>query len=255
MKKGKVYLVGAGPGDPDLLSIKALKILKKADVVVYDRLVMKPILELIPEKVKKIYVGKRSGKHVVSQDKISETLVDEAQQGKIVVRLKGGDPFLFARGGEEAQKLRKASVQFEVVPGITSALAVPTYAGIPVTHRKYASSVVIVTGHEDPTKLESRVKWTKLATSVDTIVVLMGVEKLEGIVKSLVDGGRDPATSVAIIENGTTNNQRVVTGTLNDVVQKAREKCVKPPAIIVIGDVVKLREELSWLKRGDDFVT
>jgi len=255
MKKGKVYLVGSGPGDPDLLSIKALRMLKKADVVVYDRLVTRPILKLIPKKAKKIYVGKRSGKHITSQDKINETLVDEAQQGKVVVRLKGGDPFLFARGGEEAQKLRKAGVQFEVVPGITSALAVPTYAGIPLTHRNYASSVVIVTGHEDSTKLESRVKWEKLATSVDTIVVLMGVEKLEDIVKSLLNGGRDPATSVAIIENGTTNNQRTVTGTLNDIVQKAGEKCVKPPAIIVIGDVVKLRDELSWLKRGESLVT
>ncbi|RLI47024.1 uroporphyrinogen-III C-methyltransferase [Candidatus Bathyarchaeota archaeon] len=250
MKKGRVYLVGAGPGDPDLLSIKALRILQKADVVVYDNLVTKPILELIPEKVKKIYVGKRPRKHKVSQDKINEILVSETQQGKVVVRLKGGDPFLFARGGEEAQKLRKAGIQFEVVPGITSALAVPAYAGIPVTHRNYASSVAIVTGHEDPTKLKSRVKWEKLATSVDTIVVLMGVEKLEGIVKSLLDGGRDPLTNVAIIENGTTNNQRIITGTLNDIVQKAREKRVTPPAVIVIGDVVKMRKELSWLKRG-----
>ncbi|NIW13146.1 MAG: uroporphyrinogen-III C-methyltransferase [Candidatus Thorarchaeota archaeon] len=249
MKKGKVYLVGAGPGDPDLLSVKALRILKKADVVVYDRLVMKPILKLIPKKIKKIYVGKRPGKHAISQDKISETLVDEAKRGKVVIRLKGGDPFLFARGGEEAQKLRKAGVQFEVVPGITSALAVPAYVGIPVTHRDYASSVVIVTGHEDPTKMESRVKWGKLATSVDTIVVLMGVGKLRSIVQSLLSGGRDPATSVAIIESGTTSDQRTTTGTLNNIVQKAREKGVKPPAIIVIGDVVKLQEELSWFKR------
>ncbi len=194
-------------------------------------------------------MGKRLGKHTKSQDKINETLVGEAQQGKVVVRLKGGDPFLFARGGEEAQELRKAGVQFEVVPGITSALAVPVYAGIPVTHRDYASSVVIVTGHEDPTKMESRVKWKKLATSVDTIVVLMGIEKLESIVKSLLNGGRDSATGVAIIEKGTTSDQRTVTGTLNDIVQKAREKNVKPPAIIVIGDVVKLREELSWLQK------
>jgi len=249
MKKGKVYLVGAGPGDRDLLSIKALRILKKADVVVYDRLVTRPILKLIPKKAKKIYVGKRLGKHTKSQDKINETLVGEAQQGKVVVRLKGGDPFLFARGGEEAQELRKAGVQFEVVPGITSALAVPVYAGIPVTHRDYASSVVIVTGHEDPTKMESRVKWKKLATSVDTIVVLMGIEKLESIVKCLLDGGRDAATSVAIIESGTTSDQRTTIGTLNGIVQKARERGVKPPAIIVIGDVVKLREELSWFKR------
>lgn len=249
MEKGKVYLVGAGPGDPDLLSIKALKILKKADVVVYDRLVTRPILKLIPKKVKKIYVGKRPRRHITSQDKICEILVGEAQEGKVVVRLKGGDPFLFARGGEEAQELRRAGVQFEVVPGITSALAVPAYAGIPVSHRDYASSVVIVTGHEDPTKMESRVKWGKLATSVDTIVVLMGVERLESIVKSLLNGGRDPATSVAIIESGTTSDQRTTTGTINNIVQKARERGVKPPAITVIGDVVKLQEELSWFER------
>jgi uroporphyrinogen III methyltransferase/synthase len=177
MKKGKVYLVGAGPGDPGLLSIKAMKILEKANVVIYDRLITRAILRLIPKKAEKIYVGKRSGKHTISQDKINEILIREARKGKVVVRLKGGDPFLFGRGGEEVQELRKSGIQFEVVPGITSALAAPAYAGIPLTHRKYASSLAIVTGHEDPTKPESSVKWEKLARSVDTIVVLMGYEK------------------------------------------------------------------------------
>jgi uroporphyrin-III C-methyltransferase len=245
MKKGKVYLVGAGPGDPELLSIKALKILEKADVVIYDRLITRAILRLFPEKAEKIYVGKRCGKHSINQDKINEILIEEARKGKVVVRLKGGDPFLFGRGGEEAQELLKASIQFEVVPGITSALAVPAYAGIPLTHRKYASSLAIVTGHEDPTKPQARVKWEKLATSVDTVVVLMGIKNLESIVKHFLNGGRDPETSIAIIEHGTTTKQRTTIGTLSNISQKASEMKVKPPAIIVIGDVVKLRKELS----------
>ena len=246
MKKGKVYLAGAGPGDPDLLTIKTLKILKKANVVVYDRLVTKSILSLIPEKVKKIYVGKRPGERGTPQERVNEILVSEARKGKVVVRLKGGDPFLFGRGGEEAQELRKAGIEFEVVPGITSALATPTYAGIPVTHRAYSSSLAVVTGHEDPTKPESRVNWEKLATSVDTLVVLMGVKRLESIVEGLLKGGRDPATLVAIIERGTTTDQRTTTGTLSNIVQRARERKVRSPAIIVIGDVVKLHRELAW---------
>lgn len=249
MKEGKVYLVGAGPGDPGLLSIKALKILEKANVVIYDRLITKVILQLIPKKAEKIYVGKRSGKHSISQDKINEILIREARKGKVVVRLKGGDPFLFGRGGEEVQELRKSGIQFEVVPGVTSALAAPTYAGIPLTHRKYASSLAIVTGHEDSTKPENRVKWEKLSTSVDTIVVLMGIKNLENIVKRLLNGGRDPQTSIAIIERGTTTNQRTTIGTLSNIAQKASQRKVKPPAIIIIGDVVKLQKELFWFKR------
>jgi uroporphyrinogen III methyltransferase/synthase len=246
MKKGKVYLVGAGPGDPDLLSIKALKIIRKAEVIVYDRLVEKSILKLIPKTTEKIYVGKRSGRHTVPQDKIHEILVEETRKGKTVVRLKGGDPFLFGRGGEEAQELRREDIPFEVIPGITSALAAPAYAGIPITHRDYASSIAIVTGHEDPTKPESRVKWDRLATSVDTIIVLMGMEKLGAIVERLIKGGRDPKTDVAIIEWGTTKRQRTTVGTLGNIVEKTRAKKVKPPAIIVIGDVVKLQKELAW---------
>lgn len=249
MKKSKVYLVGAGPGDPGLLSIKAVKILDKANVVIYDRLVTRAILRLIPKKAEKIYVGKRSGKHTISQDKINEILIREARKGRVVVRLKGGDPFLFGRGGEEVQELRKAGIQFEVVPGVTSALAAPAYAGIPLTHRKYASSLAIVTGHEDPTKPENRVKWEKLATSVDTIIVLMGIKNLESIVKRLLNGGCDLETSIAIIEHGTTTNQRTTIGTLSNIAQKASEIKVKSPAIIVIGDVVKLQKELSWVKR------
>jgi uroporphyrinogen III methyltransferase/synthase len=248
MRAGKVYLVGAGPGDPGLLTIKAMKILENADVVIYDRLVTKDILRLIPKEAEKIYARKLPGKGHRTQDEINEIMIREACRGKIVVRLKGGDPFLFGRGGEEAQALRKAGIEFEVIPGITSALAVPAYAGIPLTHREYASSLAIVTGHEDPTKPRSRVNWEKLATSVDTIVVLMGVKTLKNIVRGLIKGGRDPETSIAIIERGTTTNQRVTIGTLRDILQKAEEKGVKAPAVIVIGDIVKLREELSWFK-------
>ena len=246
MKVGKVYLVGAGPGDPKLLTIKALEILKKADVVIYDRLVTDEILKLIPKKTEKFYVGKSAGKHTIPQDKINELLVSEACKGKIVVRLKCGDPFIFGRGGEEAEKLQQSGIPFEVVPGISSALAAPAYAGIPLTHRKYSSSVVIVTGHEDVNKPESKVKWEKIATLIDTFVILMGVEKLGSITKRLIDGGKDPKTDVTIIEWGTTKRQRVIGGTLGDIAEKAKEKGVKPPAVIVIGDVVKLGEKLAW---------
>jgi len=249
MREGKVYLVGAGPGDPGLLSVNAMKILERANVVISDRLVPKAILQLIPNGAEKIFVGKRSGKHYITQDEINEISIREARKAKVVVRLKGGDPFLFGRGGEEARALRKAGIEFEVVPGITSALAVPAYAGIPLTHREYASSVAIVTGHEDPTKPRNRVNWEKLATSVDTIVVLMGVRTLEAIVGRLIKGGREPETGIAIIERGTTTSQRVTIGTLSDIVQKAGEMGVKAPAVIVIGDVVNLQKELSWFRR------
>lgn len=249
MKRGKVYLVGAGPGDPDLISIKALKILKKADIVVYDRLIPRSILRLIPKKASKTYVGKQIGRHTFSQEEIDEILVNEASKGNIVVRLKGGDPFLFGRGGEEAQALRNAHISFKVVPGITSATAVPAYAGIPLTHREYSSSVAIVTGHEDPRKQKSQVKWEKLATAADTIVVLMGIKRIGSIVKSLIEGDADPKTSVAIIEEGTTNRQRVISGSLSNIVQKAAKRKVKPPAVIIVGNIVKLRKELSWFKK------
>jgi len=248
MKMGKVYLLGAGPGHPDLLTVRAMKTLRKADVVVYDRLVEKAILKLIPKKARKIYVGKCSGRHAIPQNKIDEILVDEARKGGTVVRLKSGDPFTFGRGGEEAQRLRKAGIPFEIVPGITSALAVPAYAGIPVTHREYASSVAIVTGHEDPTKLEDRVRWSELAASVDTIVVLMGVRSLETIAKGLIEGGRNGQTDIAIIERGTTRRQRTTIGTLSTIAERARRNKVKPPAVIVVGEVVRLGKELAWFK-------
>ena len=248
MRKGKVYLVGAGPGDEALLTMKARDILKRADVIVYDRLIARQILRGLPKRIVRIYVGKRCGSHSLpGQDAIPRILITNAERGKLVVRLKGGDPFLLGRGGEEAQQLRKAGIDFEVVPGVTSALAVPAYAGIPVTHRKFASSVAIVTGHEDPKKSQ-RVDWKKLATAVDTIVILMGIDNLQPILESLVEGGRNPESPVAIIERGTTSRQRVTVGKIRTMTAQAVERGITAPAVIVVGDVVNLQKELSWFK-------
>jgi uroporphyrin-III C-methyltransferase len=249
MVHGKVYLVGAGPGDPKLLTLRAAELLGKADIVIYDRLVGKSILKLAPKTARKIYVGKRSGKHEVPQDKINELLISCASEGKKVVRVKGGDPFLFGRGGEEAETLAEHHVDFEVVPGVTSAVATPEYAGIPLTHRDYASSVAIVTGHRagDPGR---PVNWGKLAAGVDTIVILMGMESLEAIVKKLMEGGLDPEKPVAIIERGTTKMQRSFIAKLNTIVDEAKKNDVKPPAVIVIGEVAELGRKLAWFKKA-----
>ncbi len=250
MGSGRVYLVGAGPGDPDLITVKAVKALKAADVVVYDRLASPEILDLVPKSAEKIYVGKCSGDHIVPQDQISNILVKQAKLGRKVVRLKGGDPFLFGRGGEEAEELRDAGIEFEIIPGVTSALAVPAYAGIPVTHRRYASSFAAVTGHEDPDKDESSVDWEKLATAVDTIVVMMGVGRLDKITDALIRGGRSQKTPAAAIEWGATSKQRTVIGTIGDIAAIVVSEKVESPAIIVIGEVVNLHKKLSWFE-GD----
>lgn len=247
MVRGKVFLVGAGPGDHRLLTIRAVELLRKADVVIYDRLVTKSILQLVPKRVKKIYVGKRAGRHELPQEKINKLMINTALDGKRVVRLKGGDPFLFGRGGEEAEALSDNDIDFEVVPGVTSALAAPTYAGIPLTHRDYSSSVAIVTGHQAE-KAEKVVNWSKLPSSVDTIVILMGVERLESIANNLMEGGLDPNTPVAIIEWGTVKRQRSLIGKLGTIAREAKERNVKPPAVVVIGKVVKLGRKLSWFK-------
>jgi uroporphyrin-III C-methyltransferase len=247
MAHGKVFLVGAGPGDPKLLTLKAVEVLREADVVVYDRLVSKEILEFAPEDAEKIYVGKSSDKHELSQEKINELLVNKALDGKKVVRLKGGDPFVFGRGGEEAEALADSKIVFEVVPGVTSAVAAPAYAGIPLTHRDYASSVAVVTGHQ-AADAESPIDWGRLAGSVDTIVVLMGVGSLESTVNALIEGGLSPNLPVAVIEWGTTEKQRILLGTLCTIAEEVREKNVIPPAVIVIGEVVNLGSKLSWFK-------
>lgn len=248
MAHGKVFLVGAGPGDAALLTVRAVEVLRAADVVIYDRLVNKAILELAPKKAEKIYAGKRAGKHVLPQEKINELLVKMALDGKRVVRLKGGDPFLFGRGGEEAEALAEKHVDFEVVPGVTSAIAAPAYAGIPLTHRDYASSVAIVTGHQAGNTAKI-IEWSKLASAVDTIVILMGVEPLESTAAKLMEAGLDPDTSAAIIEQGTSKKQRRLIGKLGTIAKEAKERNVKAPAVIVIGKVATLGEKLSWFKK------
>jgi uroporphyrinogen III methyltransferase/synthase len=249
MDRGKVFLVGAGPGDPKLLTIKAFELLKEADVVIYDRLVSESILKLVPKTAEKIYVGKSSKKHELTQEKITELLIKKALEGKKVVRLKGGDPFLFGRGGEEAEALVEQGIAFEVVPGVTSAIAAAAYAGIPLTHRDYASSVAIVTGHRAENAARS-VNWADIAGSVDTIVILMGVGELEVTAKQLVDGGLNPNTPVALIEWGTLKQQRILTGKIGTIAEEAEKKNVKPPAVIVIGEVVNLGRKLSWFKKA-----
>jgi uroporphyrin-III C-methyltransferase len=248
MVHGKVYLVGAGPGELKLLTLRGAELLSKADIVIYDRLVGKSILKLAPKSARKIYVGKRSGKHEVPQDKINELLISCSKEGKTVVRLKGGDPFLFGRGGEEAEILAENNINFEMVPGVTSAVATPEYAGIPLTHREYASSVAIVTGHRAGDSRKP-VNWSKLAEGVDTIVILMGMESLEAIVKKLMEGSVNPEKPVAIIEQGTTKMQRSFIGKLNTIVEMAKKNNVNPPAIIVIGEVAELGRKLAWFKK------
>ncbi len=243
---GKVYLVGSGPGDPELLTIKAKRLIESAEVILYDQLPGEAILAMLPESAEKIDVGKYAGNHKLSQWQINELLVKRAKDGKIVVRLKGGDPYLFGRGGEEAQTLAAEGIKVEVVPGITSAIAVPAYAGIPVTHRDYASMVTFITGHEDPDKEETGLDWELLARFEGTLVILMGVSMLARNVKELIRHGKSIDTPVAVIERGTRPDQRVTIGTLADIVGLCKQRKVKAPAITVIGDVVKLHHELAW---------
>lgn len=247
-KKAMVYLLGAGPGDPGLFTLKGKKILEKAEVIIYDRLVSNSILALGNPAAEYIYVGKIAGKHALSQDEINDLLVKKATQGKIVARLKGGDPFLFGRGGEEALYIREHGYDFEVVPGISSAIAVPAYAGIPVTHRDATSSLAIITGHEKPDKEVSSIKWKELARGIGTLVFLMGVENLEFICQQLIANGKSDSTPVALVRWGTLAAQQVLTGTLADITTRVRETSFKPPAVIIVGDVVNLRPDLKWIE-------
>ena len=241
-----VYLVGAGPGDPGLITAKGLALLRRAQVVVYDQLASPELLKEAPAEAELIYVGKKAGAHAVPQEGINDLLVAKARAGLTVVRLKGGDPFVFGRGGEEAEELAAAGIPFEIVPGVTAAVAVPAYAGIPVTHRRYTTLVTFITGHEDPTKEASTIPWEALGQNPGTLVFLMGVKNLPEICRRLVEEGRDPETPAAVIESGTTLAQRTVTGTLADIAQAAREADIKPPAILVVGGVVELAETLKW---------
>ncbi len=243
---GIVYLVGAGPGDPNLITLRAVELIKNADVVLYDRLVSKKIISMIPKKTEKIYVGREVGDDYKHQDSTNDLMIKYAKSNKSVVRLKGGDPFIFGRGGEEAEYLRKYKVKFEIIPGITSGIGSAIYSGIPLTHRKYSSSVVFVTGHEDPQKTKDQVKWKQLAKSVETIVIMMGLSRIGIISKSLIAGGLSKNTPVAVIQNGTTENHKLVVGTLSDIEKKIKQHKITPPSIIIIGNVVKLHKTIGW---------
>lgn len=250
-KKGFVYLLGAGPGDPGLFTIKGKEVLEKAEVVVYDRLVGDEILKYCSDDAELIYVGKQSGNHALSQDEINALLVEKAQQGNLLVRLKGGDPFVFGRGGEEALYIKEHGINFEIVPGISSSIAVPAYAGIPVTHRGVSSSFAVITGHEKPDKTESSINWSMLATATDTLVFLMGLENLDFIVKNLISSGRDINTPVAVIREGSLPRQEIITACLADIVEKVNKANFKSPALIVVGKTVELQAELAWLERKE----
>ncbi len=238
--KGKVYLVGSGPGGTAFLTQRGRAVIDKADVVLFDQLPGEEILATLPEKAEKIDCGKYGGKHTLEQDEIEALMVDRASKGKLVVRLKGGDPFLFGRGGEELETIRAAGIPVEMVPGISSALAVPASVGIPLTHRKYASQVTILTGNEDPTKAGPALDWELLAKSRGTIVILMGVANLAKIADALLRNGKAATTPVAIIERGLRKDSRVTTAPIEGIATAAEKAGVKPPAVIVIGDVVNL---------------
>jgi uroporphyrin-III C-methyltransferase len=228
------------------MTVRGLQLLRGADVVVYDQLVNPVLLEETPVDAERIYVGKQAGRHSIGQNEINEVLINYALHGHQVVRLKGGDPFVFGRGGEEAEALADAGISFEIVPGVSSAVAVPAYAGIPLTHRRHASSFAVVTGHE-AVKSQASVNWAKLATAADTLVILMGLHNLPAIVANLLAHGRTPQTPVAVIQQGTTERQKTVIGSLADIVEKSA--ALKAPALIVVGDVVRLSEKLNWFAR------
>jgi uroporphyrinogen III methyltransferase / synthase len=246
MNKSIVYLVGAGPGDPELITVKGNTCIKKADVIVYDYLVNVSLLKRAKENAEIIYVGKQGSRHTMEQEDINRLLVDKARENKIVTRLKGGDPYVFGRGGEEALFLKENNIPFEVVPGITAAIATPAYAGIPVTHRSCTSTFGLITGHEDPTKEQSEIDWSKISTGIGTLAFYMGIKNLPNIVERLIKHGRSKDTPVAVIRWGTTPLQQTVTGTLSNIVEKAKN--IKPPAITIVGEVVKLRDHLNWFE-------
>ncbi len=244
--RGEVYLVGAGPGDPDLLTFRALRLMHKADVVLYDNLVSKPILEMTRRDAARIYVGKKKSDHAMPQEEINELLVRLALEGKRVLRLKGGDPFIFGRGGEEIEKLSSRGIAFQVVPGITAASGVSSYAGIPLTHRDHAQSCVFVTGHLKDNSMD--LDWEMLARPRQTVVVYMGLTGIDFLCSKLVEHGLPASTPAAVVQQGTTRNQKVLTGTLGNLAEVTRAAKLTPPTLIIVGGVVSLREKLSWFE-------
>jgi len=247
LRSGEVYLVGGGPGDPDLLTFRALRLMQQADVVLYDRLVAPAIVELVRKEAKRIYVGKRSDSHTVPQSELNALLVELAQQGKRVLRLKGGDPFIFGRGGEEIEELAAAGVPFQVVPGITAAAGCASYAGIPLTHRDYAHSCLFVTGHLKDGKLAFN--WPALLQPKQTLAIYMGVKGIDVLQKNLLEHGMRPDMPAAVIQQGTTPNQKVYAGTVSTLAKTVADQEVKPPSMIVIGEVVKLHKKLTWFQK------
>ncbi len=244
---GKVYLTGAGPGELELLTLKALRVVREADVIIYDRLANPDILKEAKDGCEFIYVGKEDGKHILPQEEINEVLYRYALKYHSVVRLKGGDPFVFGRGGEEGKYLKERGIAFEIIPGVSSAISVPAYAGIPVTHRGVSVSFRVVTGHETPNKESSQVDWDSLSTN-ETVIFLMGLHNLENIRNNLIRVGRDADTPCAVISRGTSSEQRTVVGTLQEIYEKVQEAKLPTPALIVVGEVVNLREDLNWFE-------
>jgi uroporphyrinogen III methyltransferase/synthase len=246
---GKVFLIGAGPGDPGLITRKAVECIENCDVIVYDYLASPALLSIASRQAQQIYVGKKGGDHTMKQDQINQLIVDKALEGQTVCRLKGGDPYIFGRGGEEAEILKAHDIPFEVVPGITAGIAAPAYAGIPLTHRKMTSTLAFVTGHEDPTKSESSIHWPSLAKGIGTLVFYMGVKQLPGIVSQLLKHGKPKDTPVALVRWGTTTQQQTVTGCLENIVEIVQKAGLRAPAIIVVGEVVSLRAQLDWFEQ------
>jgi len=246
---GEVYLVGGGPGDPDLLTFRALRLMQQADVVLYDRLVASEIVEMVRKDADRIYVGKKSDQHALSQEEINKLLVKLANEGKRVLRLKGGDPFIFGRGGEEIESLAAEGIPFQVVPGITAAAGCAAYAGIPLTHRDYAQSCIFITGHLQDGSL--KLNWDSLIQPGQTIAVYMGVGAVKVLCKELIKHGMDAKTPVAIIQQGTTVNQRIYTGTLQTLPEIVDKEQIKPPSMMIIGEVVTLRDKLAWYESGE----
>nr|WP_295969992.1 uroporphyrinogen-III C-methyltransferase [uncultured Bacillus sp.] len=250
MEQGKVYLVGAGPGDPKLITVYGLECIQKADVIAYDRLVNPRLLEYAKDTAELIFCGKSPGNHHLIQEEIHALLIEKAMEGKIVTRLKGGDPCVFGRAGEEAEVLSQHGIPYEIVPGITAGIAAPAYAGIPVTHRDYASSFAIVTGHTCNDKGATRLNWAALAQGIDTIAFYMGVANIQYITQQLIANGRSPQTPAAVIEWGTTERQRIFTGNLESMEELIEKEKIQNPALILVGEVVQLQEKLKWFELG-----